>query len=927
MTRASTLLLGLSLGAIATASHAQQRPAAPASASAPTASVEDPDLEGGEVTVTGQRERGSVPGDIKPELQLSPADIRSYGVSSITDLLAELAPQTRSDQGRGGGMPVVLLNGRRISGFGEIRDIPTEAIERVDILPAEAALKLGFRGDQRVVNFVLRRRFRAITGEAQAGGSTEGGRLFAQADANLLRISRDRRLTLNLHYDGATALFEADRDLIPTPPTRPYGTTGNVTAGPGSLTGEIDPALSALAGSTVTVAGVPGGLAGRPALGSFLGGVDDGNIQSYRTLSPATRKFSTNATYSRTVAGNVTASLNASLEATVSDARQGLGSASYIVPSTNPFSPFAAPVTVNRYFYEAGARQRQVDGNTGHVGLALNGDIAPWHWSFTGNYDRVFSRTLTDTNVDFTGLQTRINAGDPLLNPFATFNPADLGDYRRDRARSITSTGNAEYVINGPLIHVPAGKVSATFKAGFESSSFDARALRSGIYTLSGLGRDTASGQGSVDVPITSRRNGFGAAIGDLSLNGNYAIDQLSDFGRLRTVGYGVNYSPIVAIRFIASVTDEEGPPSVAQLGNPVVVTNDVRVFDFVRGTSVDITQVDGGNRVLLSDDRRTTKFGLTLKPFSAQELTFTADYIKSRTLNPIASFPAATAAIEAAFPTRFTRDGSGNLLRIDNRPVNFAREDTAELRWGFNFSKRIGPAPPQRGFGGFGGARRQRPEDAPVATPAPPPGAPGRVPPSPQPDAPPPTARPAGGFGGGPGGRGGFGGGGFGGGGGRLQFAAYHTWHFRDEILIRPGVPLLDLLDGAATGSRGGQPEHEVELQAGITKNGLGARISGNWQSGTFVRGGTAAVPTDLNFSGLGTLNLRLFADFTPIMKVVRNNRWLRGARVTFSVQNLFDTKLKVTDPTGTVPINYQPGLLDPTGRTVRLSFRKLFF
>ena len=44
------------------------------------------------------------------------------------------------------------------------------------------------------------------------------------------------------------------------------------------------------------------------------------------------------------------------------------------------------------------------------------------------------------------------------------------------------------------------------------------------------------------------------------------------------------------------------------------------------------------------------------------------------------------------------------------------------------------------------------------------------------------------------------------------------------DRILIRDGVPELDLLNGSAVGGRGGQPEHELELQAGVFKNGLGA-------------------------------------------------------------------------------------------------------
>ncbi|HEY0327310.1 MAG TPA: TonB-dependent receptor, partial [Allosphingosinicella sp.] len=109
-----------------------------------------------EVVVTGQRPRGSVLGDIPPEVSLNPAEIRSYGASNVNELLQALAPQTGSGRGRGGGQPVILLNGRRISSFAEIRDIPPEALQRVDILPEEAALQLGYRADQRVVNFVLR---------------------------------------------------------------------------------------------------------------------------------------------------------------------------------------------------------------------------------------------------------------------------------------------------------------------------------------------------------------------------------------------------------------------------------------------------------------------------------------------------------------------------------------------------------------------------------------------------------------------------------------------------------------------------------------------------------------------------------------------------------------------------------------------------
>jgi hypothetical protein len=46
----------------------------------------------------------------------------------------------------------------------------------------------------------------------------------------------------------------------------------------------------------------------------------------------------------------------------------------------------------------------------------------------------------------------------------------------------------------------------------------------------------------------------------------------------------------------------------------------------------------------------------------------------------------------------------------------------------------------------------------------------------------------------------------------------------------------------------------------------------------------------------------------------------------VRFEVNNIFNSRPKVHDSTGALPLNYQPDLLDPLGRTVMISFRKLF-
>src|SRR3546814_1303682 len=72
------------------------------------------------------------------------------------------------------------LNGRRISGFGAVRNIPPEAIAKVEIFPEEVALQYGYSATERVVNFVLKPDFRQVSAEAEAGVPTQGGQFKSE---------------------------------------------------------------------------------------------------------------------------------------------------------------------------------------------------------------------------------------------------------------------------------------------------------------------------------------------------------------------------------------------------------------------------------------------------------------------------------------------------------------------------------------------------------------------------------------------------------------------------------------------------------------------------------------------------------------------------------------------------------------------------
>ena len=754
-----------------------QDPTAPAATPQPPA--EEPGLldvpaEGEEeIVVTGTRLRGQVDSDIPPEVTLSEADVQSYGAGSISELLEALEPLTRSARGRSGGRPITLVNGRRISGFSEIRNLPPEAIERVDILPEEVALRYGYRADQRVVNFVLKENYNALTTEIEGGLATAGGRSTYGAEANVLHIDRAGRWNVEAEYQHQSPLFESERDI---------------------------------------------------AIGDAL--LDE---RPFRSLLAETDQLSLGGTINRTILGDASATLNGRVEASRNESFIGL-----------PPSGGETALT------------RVTDSRTAHVGVALNGDIQPFRWAFTGNFDRGHSESVIETGAVPTTSQT------------------------------FTQTANAELVASGPLYELPAGEVSTSVRIGAEHQGLRGETSRSGMDQARELSRSRANVQASLDVPIASRRRDVLSAIGDLSLNFNAEAERLSDFGTLTSLGAGINWSPIEEIRFIASVTEEDGAPSMQQLGDPTVLVPNVRVFDFLRGTTVDVARLEGGNPDLLADSRRVWKLGVTAKPFSETDLTVRADYTNSRILNPIASFPTATPEIEAAFAERFVRDADGNLVSIDARPVNFARADRSELRWGLNYSTSLGEEPARGERGAAAGGGR------------------------------------------------GFGGGGRGGGGaGRLRLGLFHTWHFTDRILIREGVPVLDLLNGSATGSSGGQPRHEIEAQAAVSKDGYGARLSANWRSGTRVNGapdGLGGTTGDLDFSGLTTMSLRLFADLGQQESLVESVPWLSNTRVSLSVNNLFDSRQRVTDANRLTPVSYQPDYLDPLGRTVMLSLRKQF-
>lgn len=851
------------------------------------------------IVVTAERVRGAVETDAKPIDELSEADVQALGGSSVADIVAAVAPQAGSGRGRGSGPPVILLNGQRISSFRDIRDLPPEAIKQVQIFPEEVALQYGYRPDQRVINFILKDNYASFNAEVEYAAPQKGGFDRQEFETTFTRIGKDNRFNIDIEFERRTKLTESERDVLSSAASAPYALLGNITGfGAG---GEIDPALSALAGQTVTVAAVPSGT--NPTLAAFATNANaaaSGDIGEFRTLLPSFQRFQATTSWSKVLGPQTGLSLNASYELQDQQSLSGLPFATFTVQASSPFSPFGQDVTLNRYFQTPRPLDRDSKSQNLQFGAGFNTMAGGWRLNLTADYDYSDSESRSFINADYAALRTAVTLG--IANPFAADFGRDLlftnPDTTDNTSRALTVRGT----LSGRLFMLPAGPVTMTFSSGMDRKNFNTFSVRRGVESNISLKRNRIQGAVNVEVPLIERGNGAFGFIGDLSVNGNYGMSDVSSFGRLTEYGAGVRWSPAKGLSFSASLIGDETAPTLSQLGNPLTLTPNVAYFDFQRGESRSIDLISGGNPALVAEKRRDIKLGVDWSPAFVEGLGLQFEYFRNRSSNTTASFPLLTPEIEAAFPDRVFRDANGQLIRLDQRPVNYAREKGERIRWGFNMSGSIGKQPQGGGPMGMGGGGR-----GPGAG-GPPGGGPG-------------AGRP----GGGGGGRGPMG---MPGGGppSRWQIALYHTYRINEEILIRPGVPVLDLLGGSARDNLGGAPRHELTLSGGVFHKGLGLRLEGTYRNATRVDGNALTGSGDLRFGDLASLNAFLFINLDMRGNLTKKVPMLKGSRIAFRIENVLGTVMDVRDGAGNVPRSYQPGLLDPQGRVFEISFRKRF-
>lgn len=450
------------------------------------------------------------------------------------------------------------------------------------------------------------------------------------------------------------------------------------------------------------------------------------------------------------------------------------------------------------------------------------------------------------------------------INPFAT-DIASMIAIRSNLSSTRTITNFVHLLAAGPLFRLPAGDVQTSFEGGLAWNHFRSSSTFSPLDN-SDIQRNEQSIRGQIVVPLTSSANHFMAAIGDLSATAELGRIHDSDVGTLDNHSLGLTWDPHPILHVQGELRQTELAPALTLIGQPTIFAPNLRVFDPLTGQTVDVTEIFGGDPNLRPETDKIRRVSAILRLVPRLNLRANAEYSDIDRRNFISPPPAASAAVMLAFPDRFVRNAQGVLTTIDVRPANFQSDREKRLRWGLSMNAKIGGGPP--------------------------PGTPG-APKGPQ--------RPTTYF----------------------QLTVDHSIVFSDRILIRPGLPAVDLLEGGAIGIASGRVRHELNSTAALTSGGVGIRAGLSWRGRSSLFSRFNGTVDTLNFSPLLTFNVRAFADAG---RVLPRTRWAKGFRLAVEVINVFDQHQRVRDSFGNTPLQFQPAYRDPIGRTVEIELRKVF-
>ncbi|MBX7541037.1 hypothetical protein [Qipengyuania sphaerica] len=862
------------------------------------------------IVVFGTRLKGQLTIDQPALAEYDEADIAAFGAGSIAEIVAAITPSTGSGArgARGGGRPIFLINGIRVSSWREFRSYPPESVAKVEVFPEEVAQRFGYSADQRVVNIILKPNFSSLTSEVEYEQPAEGGYSRNEQEATYLRIGEKGRLNLNAQVEDRSLLTEAERDLTIGGSTDAAGFRSLVSD---TFAAQLEANYARAvieSGTSINLNGTIAHNEGRSLSGLAIDG-----------MTPLERRSDTD-------------SLSAGLSL-----NQPLGAWTATFTSDANFTDTVTQIDRNDAsgFDTAKSRIYTSVNKATINGFPLSLPAGELSTTFDLGFDwnRVESEdTRADDDLSLT--RRRLNAGLTVAAPVLRASPVG--------GLTFTGTGGIEDLSDfGALTNWSLGvNWSPTEKLNLSAT----RIWREVAPTLTDLGSpridelnstvfDYRSGDtvlatlvtgGNPDLLAETQSDWKFSANWELPfwkdarLNADYGINRSRDVTatpafssafeqafpdrvtrdsagellaidrrpltlyqtRSRILSFGLNTSGQIGKAPPQPERGERGgrggPPGAGAGGPPAGAFDPARmeavrkVFcETPEGETPDLSQVPEMFRARLMDENGNpdpAKIAAARERFCGAEAGERSERFAAMRAAVCADPPELDGLPEEMLARLKNDDGEIDPEKLKALRERMCSADGAQAEGGAQ--------------GGRGGGRRGGGMFAMMG-------------------GNPSDTRP------------------------RYFLGLGHNLTLESEVLLSENGPLFDQLDGFVLGS-GAIPRNSSRLEGGIFWQGYGMRLSGRYVGDAVVRGGDFPGSSDLFFSDLATFDIRLFANLGEIFE--KEDGWMDGLRVSLLMDNVFDARRRVTDANGDVPEAYQPYRIDPTGRYLGIDIRKAF-
>jgi iron complex outermembrane recepter protein len=639
-------------------------------------------------------------------------------------------------RGLGPNATLVLLNGRRLAGYGfaqnitdtfvDLNSIPLAAVERIDVLKDGASAIYGSDAIAGVINVILKKEFTGVEFSTRLGNTTNKDAL-EQLYTGTWGVMTDKGSAMIIaDYYSRNGLFLRDRSYSKSADQRAHGgVDARSSAGnPGSILLLDNYVVGEGEGAVVYEPNwykVPTNpeIAGHPSALEVLAatGLNRYDFNPWISAIGETKRYGVFSTLTY----NLTDNLEAFVEASFRHITYRVDAAptpvfgdtdGFTVAADNPYNPFGQEVSFRYRLTEAGARINLGDTDATRILPGLRLKLGEdWNIETALLWSESRTMEIGKNFISATALQNALNSTDPAtaLNLFGAgegVNSQEVIDGLKVNTTryGVSSLLSPDLKLTGSLpIDWGAGKVGLAVggeyrqeKISDTADTFSEQNLIVSSGGTSGEGsREAWAAYGELAIPVIGKDLAFtGCKQFDIQVAGRF--EDYSDFGNTFKPKVGARWKVVDQVVLRGTYAEGFRAPSLVELFQGQSVSYDP-LTDPARGDNdMQYKVVRGGNPDLDAEESKSWTAGFEVEPI--KHLTLAVDWFNIEQTAKITDIdPQDILNNEALFPGAVIRnpqtaddiahDIPGSIVQINSGYKNLATREVEGLDFGVRYT------------------------------------------------------------------------------------------------------------------------------------------------------------------------------------------------------------------------------------------------